>query len=321
MLTVRDRKKSHMRLDLSGIAMERVTLQEMLPDPPNSIRSFCFRGTEAGTEGAYYLKYTDMAGVDIAHELKILAAIQAAPQAMAPRLVEQEPKDNQWFVTEKRRGAPLSPGLTEEEALACCYELGRTLAGVHQLSGDFPRCVYTRFHSIPRPARTDVYQQTSTALWLDAHKPDRENTCFIHGDFQLQNLLWKDGRITGILDWEMGGMGSREWDIAWAMIQRPKQPIMNSEEQRDKFLEGYASISPYDRDLVCYYMVMIYSWLLEAQDPMYRQACMYRIGLEFLRWQKAHRTVTPIKPILEQNKKYFEERRKAPVKREDRWIW
>ncbi len=317
---VRSPKRVHKFLELSGLPLEQVKLLEQQPDPPNSLRLFCFRGEEQGRQGKYFLKYTDLHGVDIAHEAEILKPLQQDPLAMAPRLVEVE-AENAFLVTAQMEGVSLSEDIqaTGLPTLDYCYELGRTLARVHQIGSELPEGVYTRFHDIPRLSFNDRYQRYPIATWLENHKPDHINRCFIHGDFQLNNILWRDGKVCGILDWELAGMGNREWDIAFAMIQRPMQKILRSDEDREKFLEGYGSLQEYERDLVGYYKMMIYSWLLESNDPLYSQFCRSRIGAEILRWQNTHRTVTRIKPILEKNKKLREAQRKAPIPETHRW--
>lgn len=47
--------------------------------------------------------------------------------------------------------------------------------------------------------------------------PDSEGDCFIHGDFCLPNILAKDGKVSGFIDLEAGGIGDPWMDYAWCI--------------------------------------------------------------------------------------------------------
>ena len=40
----------------------------------------------------------------------------------------------------------------------------------------------------------------------------------VHGDPKLPNMLWHDGTLTGMLDWELGFNGDPRWDISYLTI-------------------------------------------------------------------------------------------------------
>ncbi len=74
------------------------------------------------------------------------------------------------------------------------------------------------------------------------NQSSQTHTCFVHGDFHYANLLWKDGHISGILDFELAGIGDRDFDIAWALILRPGQKFMRTEEELREFIAGYTAV-------------------------------------------------------------------------------
>ncbi|GAB3928181.1 hypothetical protein GCM10011575_11720 [Microlunatus endophyticus] len=41
---------------------------------------------------------------------------------------------------------------------------------------------------------------------------------FVHGDYQHFNVLWTDGRVTGVVDWTMAGVGPRGIDVGHCML-------------------------------------------------------------------------------------------------------
>ena len=40
----------------------------------------------------------------------------------------------------------------------------------------------------------------------------------IHGDYQPGNALYQDGRLTGIIDWELASIGEQTLDLGWLMM-------------------------------------------------------------------------------------------------------
>jgi aminoglycoside phosphotransferase (APT) family kinase protein len=72
---------------------------------------------------------------------------------------------------------------------------------------------------IPASAGTPVTPASATrpAVWEAAFAILRQQapepaTCFIHRDFQLFNLLWRRGRLTGVLDWTRSCTGPADFD-------------------------------------------------------------------------------------------------------------
>ena len=63
------------------------------------------------------------------------------------------------------------------------------------------------------PARLDrLFDQ------MLASAPTTQSPSPVHGDPKLPNMLWEDGRLTAVLDWELGFNGDPRWDIAYAMM-------------------------------------------------------------------------------------------------------
>lgn len=59
---------------------------------------------------------------------------------------------------------------------------------------------------------------TRPAVWERAfgilrQQPPEPATCFIHRDFQHFNLLWRRGRLTGVVDWTMSCTGPADFDL------------------------------------------------------------------------------------------------------------
>ncbi|KAJ8523317.1 hypothetical protein ONZ45_g147 [Pleurotus djamor] len=52
----------------------------------------------------------------------------------------------------------------------------------------------------------------------EASEAKRRETVFTHGDISLSNILVKDGKVVGIVDWEMSGWYPCYWEYTTAMI-------------------------------------------------------------------------------------------------------
>jgi prepilin-type processing-associated H-X9-DG protein len=69
----------------------------------------------------------------------------------------------------------------------------------------------------------------------------------IHGDYQPGNVLYVDGQATGVIDWELSGIGGQLLDIGWLMMmsdrtfqdQRPESlPALDPAEMREIYEAG-----------------------------------------------------------------------------------
>jgi aminoglycoside phosphotransferase (APT) family kinase protein len=54
--------------------------------------------------------------------------------------------------------------------------------------------------------------------WLRDNLPERVAPVLNHGDYRLGNLLADDGRLTGVLDWELAHFGDRHEDLAFGCM-------------------------------------------------------------------------------------------------------
>jgi aminoglycoside phosphotransferase (APT) family kinase protein len=82
-------------------------------------------------------------------------------------------------------------------------------------------------------------------LWRDAialmdEGPPVSEQTFIHHDFQQFNVLWKRGRISGVVDWIFGSTGSPSMDVGHCRLNLA---VLYSSEQASRFLELYESAS------------------------------------------------------------------------------
>jgi aminoglycoside phosphotransferase (APT) family kinase protein len=65
-------------------------------------------------------------------------------------------------------------------------------------------------------------------------------TCFIHRDYHPTNVLWQEGRVSGVVDWPNACRGPANIDVAWC---RANLAGMYGVEVADRFLRAYESLA------------------------------------------------------------------------------
>lgn len=112
----------------------------------------------------------------------------------------------------------------------------------------------------------DVPLLRFAASWLRANMPPIDRLSIIHGDYRAGNFLYTehDNRITAWLDWELGHLGDRHEDVAYALkdssahyAEDGKTLLANGLMTADEFIEKYEKASglPVDQKAVKYYDV------------------------------------------------------------------
>ncbi|MEW6430955.1 MAG: phosphotransferase family protein [Myxococcota bacterium] len=65
-----------------------------------------------------------------------------------------------------------------------------------------------------------VYPAVELGLkWLEANRPETEETVLVHGDFRTGNFLVTPDGLSAILDWEFAHWGSPYEDLAWISVR------------------------------------------------------------------------------------------------------
>ncbi|OBJ60448.1 acyl-CoA dehydrogenase [Mycobacterium sp. 1423905.2] len=87
------------------------------------------------------------------------------------------------------------------------------------------------------------WQQVATAL--TSRLPTPVPAAIVHGDFRLGNLLAVDGRISGVIDWEIWSVGDPRVDVGWFLI--------NSDPRTYRRATRYAGRTPSTDELAATY--------------------------------------------------------------------
>jgi aminoglycoside phosphotransferase (APT) family kinase protein len=79
--------------------------------------------------------------------------------------------------------------------------------------------------------------------------PQRTVTALLHGDYWPGNLLWRDGRLVAVIDWEDAAVGDPLIDLA---IARLDLLWIFGRDAMDAFTARYRSLQPVDRAALPY---------------------------------------------------------------------
>lgn len=110
------------------------------------------------------------------------------------------------------------------------HELPPSLAAVEPWTPD-------RDDWVPSDAvRPDVWR--AAAELVEGPAPSRR--ALIHGDYQHFNVLWRRGRLNGVIDWTWSGVGPPERDLGHCRLNLA---VLYSAERAERFKAIYESVS------------------------------------------------------------------------------
>ncbi|MCC6927321.1 MAG: phosphotransferase family protein [Novosphingobium sp.] len=182
-----------------------------------------------------------MAGRPMDHHAEA-ALIRAAHAAgvMAPEvLVELDAGDGigSGYVMRAIPGSP-DPNLflAEADPAVAIHDIARELVATHRTdcTGLAVPLMDTRDALGELRSRFLAYGGDRPILalalrWLEANVPPPTAPRLVHGDFRLGNLMFDQGRLTGVLDWELAHLGDWHEDLAFGCMtvwrfSRPDRP-------------------------------------------------------------------------------------------------
>jgi aminoglycoside phosphotransferase (APT) family kinase protein len=131
----------------------------------------------------------------------------------------------------------------------------------------------TRIHALPTadlpplPARVDPLPEVLDYLpdgaeWesLRSHLRAMTDTAYIgepkllHGDFWPENLLWRDGTVAAILDWEDAALGDPLSDVACSRVELRYR---FGKSAMHRFTDAYARHAAVDRERLALWQVYV----------------------------------------------------------------
>lgn len=173
--------------------------------------------------------------------------------------------------------------------------IAQWLAKVHQApTDDLPAL----------PLRIDPIQELLTFLPDDAEWAElpkylaaKGNTSFagklvlVHGDLWPENVLWRQDKVTAILDWEDAAIGDPMSDVACTSLEFM---YLYGREGADLFQESYAHYAEIDHERLTLWLAYVpassHKFIGDWGLPAEREAHMRSVQLEVLRDVKGNLT-------------------------------
>lgn len=270
-------KKWRETIDPFKLKYNNFTLKEILGYPHAGNDVFYVKGIYKNKEIYAFIKINRQKGADVKNEIEVLNKINLEN---TPQIIDYD-EEKTFRVSIALNGERLSTILGDNsnlESLQYLEKYGRKLGEIHLIDDNFENVKDRRFFHVPPMS---YFEDNNLDLniydYLNKNKPEKINYCFCHGDFHYANILWENKNISGVLDFELSGKGNKEFDIAWAIIIRQGQKFLKTEEEVEKFFEGYNSVNFCNYNYVKYYMILIYVWFYEFSNIEHKKIILSEI--------------------------------------------
>jgi len=155
---------------------------------------------------------------------------------LAPLLLGAD-LDRQWseFPTSLISWLDGKPDITPTDPGEWARQLGRALAAVHAVPTE-------RLAELPsafdHPGGSEEILGGPLAAEVRSRWPEIVGSPAVlsHCDYWSGNVVWRDGRLTGIVDWSDGSRGPRGFDLGWCRLDLV---LLFDERIADDFLSAY----------------------------------------------------------------------------------
>jgi len=147
--------------------------------------------------------------------------------------------------------------------------LARSAAQIHRVDAAGFRWKYRRYNdretlSVPRWSnQPEVWKKAIEAVQRPAPS---YRECFVHRDYHPSNILWLNGRVSGVVDWVNGCRGPAGIDVAWC---RHNLANLHGVSAADDFLAAYIAAAGSDFGYDPYWDLMSVVELLPGPPSMY----------------------------------------------------
>jgi len=164
------------------------------------------------------------------------------------------------------------PGLTQlrpGDITAWVTEMAAAAVEIHRLDADGFPWTYRRFNvdeDLEVPGWSREPDAWHRAIEIVNSPPPKSRECFIHRDFHPSNLLWLDGKGSGVVDWVNACKGPVGMDIAWC---RHNLANLYNVGVADEFLDAYTKAADFEFNYDPYWDLMTVVELLPGPLTMY----------------------------------------------------
>lgn len=174
------------------------------------------------------------------NESRVLSALGGlgglAPRQLASGGTGGALSEGSWILISRLPGtADITPGLPS----AWAGQLGQALARIHATS----RHRLAGFQSVfgrPGGSLATVGGPAAAVVRASWELLASAPAVLTHYDYWSGNTLWRDGVLTGVVDWSGGALGPRGFDVGWCRLDLY---LLYDEHVAARFLDSYQSAS------------------------------------------------------------------------------
>lgn len=122
---------------------------------------------------------------------------------------------------------------------------GLDFLGVPQGPRDYAKQEIAKWEAIMEKVKLEPDPILTEALiWLKSNMPPAKETCLVHGDYKLDNVMYQKNQIVAIFDWEMATLGDPHDDLGWVCTRYYEvDGLLNGLMEREWFLRRYQELS------------------------------------------------------------------------------
>jgi aminoglycoside phosphotransferase (APT) family kinase protein len=147
--------------------------------------------------------------------------------------------------------------------------LAESAARIHRVDAAGFRWKYRRYnegHRLSVPKWSKQQEAWKKAIEIVDGPPRSYSESFVHRDYHPSNVLWQNGRISGVVDWVNGCRGPAGIDVAWC---RHNLANLHGVSMADDFLAAYITEAGSEFEYDPYWDLMSVVELLPGPPSMY----------------------------------------------------
>ena len=147
--------------------------------------------------------------------------------------------------------------------------LAESAARIHRVDAAGFRWKYRRYNDgqpLTVPNWSKQREAWKKAIEIVDGPPRPYSETFVHRDYHPSNVLWQNGRISGVVDWVNGCRGPAGIDVAWC---RHNLANLHSVSMADDFLAAYIAEAGSEFEYDPYWDLMSVVELLPGPPSMY----------------------------------------------------
>lgn len=125
---------------------------------------------------------------------------------------------------------PTMPDMSKSERTAAYDSMNETLAKLHSYDhvalglesfgrpGNYFARQISRWSKQYKASQTETVEEMDRLMeWLPGHNPTTDETCLVHGDYALHNIMFHptEPRVLAVLDWEISTLGHPLGDLTY----------------------------------------------------------------------------------------------------------